>query len=166
LKIRLKVHAGAINQGHSRVPIAPGGLCPHVRANVPQKLKQAQKQRAAEHSHACRLASHPHRRTSPPALPYLPGPPEWRASGAPSASGGDAASGGGDRTSGLSWRVFVLSCLARGPAGQVLGQGCIGIGIASLVTHLRVVVRMHHQQFEIAFQQVIGGKSASKPSGV
>lgn len=118
-----------------------------VKANVPERPKPPRKQRAPEHNHARRLETPTqiveHR------LPCCP-PCQGRLSGVhlgrrrqvvdlPPPSPVEVREHQVFRgwcSFCQAWREARLDL-----AGQVLGQGRIGVGIASLVAHLRLVVR-------------------------
>jgi transposase len=118
-----------------------------VKANVPQRPKQARKKRAAEHNRARRLETPTqvveHRLQRCPACQGhlsgihlarrrqvidLPPPPPVEITEHQVFCGWCSFC--------HAWREAPLNL-----AGQVLGQGRIGVGIASLVAHLRLVVR-------------------------
>src|SRR5579885_3530861 len=118
-----------------------------VKANVAKKPKQIRKKRAAEHNHARRLEppTHivKHRLERCPAcqghlsgvhlarrrqVVDLPPPPPVQVMEHQVFKGWCSFC--------HSWREAPLDL-----SGQVLGQGRIGVGIASLVAHLRLVVR-------------------------
>ena len=150
LRQQVEQLSGALHAAQARIAELEAKKTPpaaFVKANVAKKPKQERKKRAVEHNHARRLEPPTqivdHRLECCPVcqgclsgvhlarrrqVVDLPPPPPVQVIEHHVFKGWCSFC--------QSWRAAPLDL-----AGQVLGQGRIGVGIASLVAHLRLVVR-------------------------